>query len=97
MRSIHDAPQDRLVRRLDGGGLTLAFALSAAGFAPGATTPATEAATVGTDTADVATPPTVQVDKVYIAAPKPQRTVTVHKVLKTAGGESESEGSEGGD
>lgn len=74
--------------------LTLAFALSAAGFAPGAT-PTAEAATVNADAAGASAPPTVQVDKVYIAAPKPQRTITVHKVLKTAGGESE--GSEGDD
>ena len=75
--------------------LTLAFALSAAGFAPGATRAPTQVATVAADTANVAVPPTVQVDKVYIAAPKPQRTVTIHKVVKNAGGESE--GSEGGD
>ncbi len=80
--------------------LTLAVALAAAGFAPGATTPpvasTTPASTVGADVAEVAAPPPVQVDKVYIAPPKPQKTITVHKVVKAGGGE-ESEGSEGDD
>lgn len=75
--------------------LTLAFALTAAGFAPGApATPAIEAATVTSDAADAGAPPPIQVDKVYVAAPEPRKTVTVHKVVQTAGG-SESEGSEG--
>lgn len=75
--------------------LTLAFALTAAGFAPGApTTPAVEAATVTADAADAGAPPPIQVDKVYVAAPEPRKTVTVHKVVQTAGGGSESEGSE---
>ena len=75
--------------------LALAFALSAAGFAPGAKTTPADAATVNADPAGATAPPTVLVDKVYVAAPKPQQTITVHKVVKGAGGESE--GSEGGD
>ncbi len=74
--------------------LTLAIALAAAGFAPGPTT-APAAATAPTVAADATATPQVQVDKVYVAAPPPQQTVTVHKVVKGAGGESE--GAEGGD
>ncbi len=78
--------------------LTLAFALAAAGFAPGTTiAPVATSATVSTDAADVVAPPPVVVDKVYVAPPQPQRTITVHKVTSSGGGESESEGSEGGD
>lgn len=81
--------------------LTLAVALTAAGFAPGSTTvPAvatTPAGTLGTDAAEAVAPPPVQVDKVYIAPPKPQKTITVHKVVKAAGGGEESDGSEGDD
>lgn len=74
--------------------LTLAVALAAAGFAPGA--PATSASTAAVADQVVADPtPTVQIDTVYLA-PKPKRqTITVHKVIKTSGGEHESES--GGD
>lgn len=78
--------------------LTLAVSLSAAGFAPGATTaPADPASAVSADAAATAAPPLVQIDKVYVPAPEPQKTVTVQKVVQTAGGESESEGSESDD
>ncbi len=81
--------------------LVLAVALGAAGFAPGAT-PTPRAATTTTTTtaaADVAPTPTVQIDPVYIAPAPPRKTVTVHKVVKSAGGgESEgADGAEGGD
>jgi hypothetical protein len=72
--------------------LTLTIALALAGFAPGTSTaPAATAATTAADTADLAAPP-VQVDKVYVAPPGPQQTVTVHKVVASGGGENESEG-----
>ena len=76
--------------------LTLAFALAAAGFAPGATTvPADPVATVSMDAAVTPTAPLVQIDTVYVPAPVPQETITVHKVVKTAS--SESEDDEGGE
>ena len=70
---------------------TLAVALASAGFAPG--TPAAPAVAPTAAAADTATPapPTVQVDKVYIPAPQPQQTLTVHKVVKSAGGEADTE------
>jgi hypothetical protein len=79
--------------------LALAFALSAAGFAPGstqaspastavATTGATDVATTGSSAT-----PQVQVDTVYVAAPVAPNTVTVHRVVASAGGE----GPEGND
>ncbi len=80
--------------------LTLAFALAAAGFAPGATDQSAAAtapaSVVSADTAAVVAPAPVQIDKVYVAPPKPQKTITVHKVVKTSGG-GESDGAEGGD
>jgi hypothetical protein len=71
----------------------LAAALAAAGFAPGAPPQPISAA----EPVAALTPPepTVQVDTVYVAAPAPQQTITVHKVVKGSGGESESES--GGD
>jgi len=80
--------------------LTLAFALAAAGFAPGATAvkadPVTAVSVDGAATVPATdTAPLLQVDTVYIPAPVPQETITVHKVVKTASGESE--GDEGGD
>ena len=75
--------------------LTLAVALAAAGFAPG--TPAAPVDAAAAATSPAGTTPPIQVDKVYVPAPIPQKTVTVHKVVQTAGGENESEGSEGGD
>jgi len=70
---------------------TLAVALATAGFAPG--TPAAPVVAPTAAAADTATPapPTVQVDKVYIPAPQPQQTITVHKVVKSAGGEADTE------
>ena len=80
--------------------LTLAVALAAAGFAPGA--PATSASSATTAEQVVSDPastpqvvanpaPTVQVDTIYLApVPKP-RTITIHKVVKTSGGEDTSE------
>ncbi len=73
--------------------LVLAVALAAAGFGPAA--PALSSATTA-QPADAVTPLPVQVDKVYLAAPEPPQTITVHKVV-AAGGEAGSEGSEGGD
>jgi hypothetical protein len=73
--------------------LTLAVALEVAGFDP-ATSPA-PAATAIADAAEVAAPPPVQVDKVYVGAPQAQQTVTVQRVV--GGGGGESEGAEGGD
>ena len=80
--------------------LTLAFALAAAGFAPGTTkVSADPAAAVIVDAAATAAAtdaaPLVQIDKIYVPAPVPQETITVHKVVQTAGGESE--GAEGND
>jgi hypothetical protein len=79
--------------------LALAIALAAAGFAPGSAPAATTASStsVAASTADDVTLPPVQVDRVYVAASPPQRTVTVHKVVKSSGGDGEAEGSEGGD
>lgn len=74
--------------------LVLAVALAVAGFGPAAPVP--PAATT-TQTADAETAPPVQVDRVYIAAPQPPQTITVHKTVQGAGGEAESEGSEAGD
>ncbi|HEX2755806.1 MAG TPA: hypothetical protein VHM48_10100, partial [Candidatus Limnocylindrales bacterium] len=71
----------------------LTAALAAAGFAPGASPQPVAAA----DSVAATTPePTVQVDTVYVAAPAKQQTITVHKVVKSTGGE-ESEGESGGD
>jgi len=76
--------------------LTLAFALAAAGFAPGATTVAADPVTaVSVDAMSTDAVPLVQVDKVYVPAPEPQKTITVQQVVQTAGGESE--GGEGDD
>ena len=72
--------------------LALAGALALAGFAPGATPAAAATPTVATPAPDVAAQPQVQVDTVYVAPPAKQKTVTVHKVVKAAGGESEQEG-----
>jgi len=69
---------------------TLAVALATAGFAPGTPAAPAVAPTAAADTATPA-PPTVQVDKVYIPAPQPQQTITVHKVVKTSGGEADTE------
>ncbi len=74
--------------------VTLTIALAAAGFAPGAPGPA-EAATV-TVSADPTTDPGVQVDTVYVAAPPAQQTVTLHRVVKTAGSEDDGEHESGG-
>jgi len=70
---------------------TLAAALAVAGFAPGPAQPVSLTSTIVDPTAE----PTVQVDTVYVAPPPKQETITVHKVIKTAGGEGENES--GGD
>lgn len=81
--------------------LTLAVALSAAGFAPGSSQPTTASTTtvpVDPAAADAATPPPVQVDTVYLAAPARQQTITVQRVAASTGGEAgESGEGEGGD
>ncbi len=81
--------------------LVLATALALSGFAPGATHPQQVAATSPDPTAsatDTPAAPQVQVDTVYVAPPPKQKTVTVHKVIKTSGGEpGESGEHESGD
>lgn len=77
--------------------LALAFALAAAGFAPGASEPSaatTAAAATSPTTAEVAPTPRVQVDTVYVAPPAKPRTIKIHKVIKTSGGESEEQESD---
>jgi len=69
--------------------LTLAVALAVAGFAPAGPGSAPTAPTAA-QAADDATSPPVQVDKVYVAAPPPQQTVTIHKVVGSSG-ENEAE------
>ena len=78
--------------------LTLIVALAAAGFAPGAPVAVTDAAAADIapiDPGAVDTAPSVQIDTVYVAPPPRQETVTIHKVVKTSGGENENES--GGD
>ena len=72
--------------------LALAGALALAGFAPGAAPSTAATPTVAAPAPDVAAQPQVQVDTVYVAPPAKQKTVTVHKVVKAGGGESEQEG-----
>jgi len=72
--------------------LVLAVALAAAGFGPAAPVPPVA---TSTQAADAETAPPVQVDRVYLAAPQPRQTITVHKV--TAAGSGESDGAEEGD
>ena len=72
--------------------LALAGALALAGFAPGAAPAAAATPTVAPTTPDVAAEPRVQVDTVYVAPPAKQKTITVHKVVKAARGESDGEG-----
>lgn len=76
--------------------LTLAVALAAAGLAPGtAATPASAASVTDPVVADPT--PTVQVDTVYLAPAPEQKTITVHKVVKSSGGEDGSEHESEGD
>jgi len=84
--------------------LTLTVALAAAGFAPGRPATPTDLAAADVAAADIApaadgasadSAPTVQVDTIYLAPPPKQETVTIHKVVKTAGGEHESENESG--
>ena len=77
--------------------LTLAFALAAAGFAPGAAAPSLDAATASTTEPTGTAAPLIQVDKVYVPAPVAPETITVHKVAQTASGDGESDESEGDD
>ena len=71
--------------------LALAGALAVAGFAPGAA-PATAATPTVARRRPTSRPqPRVQVDTVYVAPPAKQKTITVHKVVKAAGGESDEE------
>ncbi len=83
--------------------LTLALALAAAGFAPGspAVTTGSSASPIAADpaAADAAAPdamPTVQVDTIYVKPAPKQKTITVHKVVKTSGGD-DGEHESGGD
>ena len=81
--------------------LTLTVALAAAGFAPGAPIAVGDVTTTDAAPIDPAaaadTAPAVQIDTVYVAPPPPQKTVTIHKVVATSGGEGESENETGGD
>ena len=77
----------------------LFVALVLAGFAPGGG--AASGATVGATgevpaAASGQTDPQVQVDTIYLAAPQPPATVTVHRVVPAAGSGEEHE-QEGGD
>lgn len=80
---------------------TLVVALAAAGFAPGsprtAATPATTITTADPTADPTTTDPAVQVDTVYVAAPPAQQTITVHRVVRTSGGENDGEHESGGD
>jgi hypothetical protein len=74
--------------------VALVTALATAGFAPGATPASAAAATAADSTTpapEIATQPQVQVDTVYVAPPAKQQTITVHKVVHSAGTESETE------
>jgi hypothetical protein len=66
----------------------LAFALAAAGFAPGATVPSAAVATSTPTIAEAVPTPQVQVDTVYVAAPVKPKTIKIHKVIASSGGES---------
>jgi len=75
--------------------LTLAVALAAAGFAPGSSQPVPASSTtvpVDPTAADDVTPPPVQVDTIYVAAPPRQQTITVHRVAASNGGEGNESG-----
>jgi hypothetical protein len=77
----------------------LAAALSVAGFGPRGAPPAAPIATLSDAmVADIPADPITVVDPIYIPAPEPQKTVTVHRTVAAAGGDSE-DGSEaeGGD
>jgi hypothetical protein len=79
--------------------LALAFALNAAGFAPGsshanvASTPVATTTAAGVAAADPGATPQVQVDTVYVAPPVAPKTVTVHRIVPSSG----AEGPEGND
>jgi hypothetical protein len=81
----------------------LAFALNAAGFAPGSRQAVPASSTVSTTAAPAVAPvgpsptPQVQVDTVYVAPPVAPKTITVHKIVPSAGGEGGSEGPGGND
>lgn len=79
----------------------LVVALSLAGFAPGggaAADPTVTATAQVPAAASVQAEPPVQVDTIYLAAPEPPATVTVHRVVPAStSGEGEEHESEGGD
>jgi hypothetical protein len=79
---------------------TLVVALTLAGFAPGAA-PVSGTVAAPTEvppTASVQAAPPVQVDTVYLAAPREPATVTVHRVVQPPASGDDDEGeSEGGD
>jgi hypothetical protein len=67
----------------------LAIGLSGTGLTPAAQTTPNPATT--TAVAQPTDPP-VQVDTVYVPAPVPPKTVTIHRNVPPSGGESEAEG-----
>lgn len=75
--------------------VVLTAALAAAGFAPG--TPPQAVAAADSAVAASTGEATLQVDTVYVAAPAKQQTITVHKVVKSTGGDDESESESGDD
>jgi hypothetical protein len=79
--------------------LTLAVALAATGFAPRPVESTTIDSVAATDAAatDAAPTPTIVVDTIYVAAPPPQQTITIHKVETASAGESDDEHESGGD
>jgi hypothetical protein len=72
---------------------TLMVALAAAGFAPGSSQPVPAAITtspaspVSPVVAADPTPPAVQVDTIYLAPVPVQKTITVQRLVASAGGE----------
>lgn len=74
----------------------LTVALAAAGFAPGAVTPADAAPADASVTAPPS--PVIQVDTVYLAPPPPQQTITIKQPVAAGEGEgAEAEGAEADD
>ena len=76
--------------------LAFAVALVIAGLRPAAVPTATTPA--WDPSAEISSPagaePQVQVDTIYLPAPVTPSTVTIHRVVRSRGGESEREGSD---
>lgn len=73
-------------------GLTAVGAASPAPRVPSATSTTPLVASV-----DSASPPSIKVDTVYLAAPKKARTVVVHKVVPSPRGERDDQSEASGD